>query len=228
MSSAIDNLRMKTFELQLPLQDDVLEQLQIGDIVFLNGLLFTGRIGFYGMLFDQGRKPPIDIRKYCNVNFHCSPAVAEISPGNYRITSMTGTASFRFARWMPDLLSQYGVKALIGKGGMQPEVYRSVFKDNKAVYLTTIGYGLGARYGRGIKRVVDVYWKKELGLAQAMWIIEAQKMGPFLVESDIQGNSLQEIAKRAVDEAFLPLMAGFPAPTLKRIGEAQAGEETTE
>jgi L(+)-tartrate dehydratase beta subunit len=217
---------METHQLQLPLMEDALARLKIGDIVFLNGLMFTGRVGFYRLLLDQGRKPPIDIGKDCNVNFHCSPAVAEVADGEYRITSMTGTASFRFAQWMPDLLGRYGVKAIVGKGGMQPEVYRSAFKDNKAVYLTTIGYGLGACYGRGIKRVVDVFWENELGLAQAMWIIEAKNMGPFLVESDILGNSLQEIAKQVVDQTYLPLTAGFPPPTLKRIGETRAGEET--
>jgi L(+)-tartrate dehydratase beta subunit len=216
---------MKEFNLDMPLKSADLVHLQIGDIVYLNGVMFTGRVGFYKMLFEENRLPPIDIRDTCNVNFHCSPAVAEISKDTYSITSVTGTASFRFAQWVPPLLKDFGVKAIIGKGGMQKEIYESAFRTNKAVYLTTVGYGLGAVYGRGVKRVADVFWKKELGLAQAMWILEVENMGPFLVDGDTSGASLQSIAKQEVDEIFLPLYRSFPEPTLKRKGEVNSEDE---
>lgn len=216
-------MRMKEIHLEMPLKEKDTSNLELGDIVYLTGLLFTGRVGFYRMLFEKKMPPPVDIKTDCNVNFHCSPAVAETSPGQYKIASLTGTASFRFSRWIPPLLKDYGVKAVIGKGGMQPEIYRSAFRKNKAVYLTTVGYGLGAVYGKGLKRVVDVYWKEELGLAQAMWILETEKMGPFLVESDVNGNSLMEAARQDINPVFNALYHGLPQPSLKRIGEISSG-----
>ena len=63
---------------------------------------------------------------------------------------------------------------------------------NNAIYLTTVGYGTGALLGRGIKRVAGVYWLEELGLAQAVWVLDVENFGPFLVESDLAGNSLFE------------------------------------
>ena len=57
--------------------------------------------------------------------------------------------------------------------------YKKYFAPRKAVYLTTIGYGTGALLGRGIERVVDVIWLEELGIAQAMWILQVRNFGPL-------------------------------------------------
>ena len=70
--------------------------------------------------------------------------------------------------------------------------YKQHFVPNGAIYLTTVGYGTGALLGRGIVRVKDVHWRKELGLAQAMWVLEVENFGPFIVESDRNGDSLFE------------------------------------
>src|SRR5262245_39872443 len=64
------------------------------------------------------------------------------------------------------------------------------FRRHGAIYLTTVGYGIGAIYGRDIRRVKDVFWKDELGLAQAIWVLEVENFGPFLVECDVEGRSL--------------------------------------
>ncbi|RMF92700.1 MAG: fumarate hydratase [Nitrospinota bacterium] len=225
VASSSDELGMREIRLQIPLQDADLQQLQLGDIVYLDGLIFTGRVGFYKRVLDEGQVPPIDIRNTCNVTFHCSPAVGEVAPGEYRISAVTATASFRFAKWIPQLLAQYGVKAVIGKGGMQEEIYQQAFRTHGAVYLTTVGYGLGAKYGRAIKRVVDVFWRQELGLAQAMWVLEVERLGPLLVECDTQGNSLQSLAQRELNIQFSSLYRRFPPPSLKRLGEIHSEEE---
>jgi L(+)-tartrate dehydratase beta subunit len=226
-SKNIDSLSLKEFHLEVPLQREDTEQLAAGDIVFLSGLIFTGRVRFYQWVLDQHHEPPIDIRGSCNVNFHCSPAASEPAPGQYRISAVTGTASFRFARWMEPLFTRYGVKAIIGKAGMQPEIYRDVFKRHHAVYLSTVGYGLGAMYGRSIRRVVDVYGKEELGLAQAMWVLEVEDLGPLMVDGDTKGNSLQALARDEVGRIFHPLLDRFPTPTLRRYGETAVPDEET-
>ena len=68
--------------------------------------------------------------------------------------------------------------------------YETVFAPRSAIYLTTVGYGTGALLGRGVKGVRDVYWIDDLGIAQAMWLFEVEKFGPFIVDSDLAGNSL--------------------------------------
>jgi L(+)-tartrate dehydratase beta subunit len=214
-----EQLRMREVHLQLPLTDTATRTLELGDAVFLSGLIFTGREGFYQQVFEQGLEPPLDLGHTCNVTFHCSPAVSEPHPGEYHIPSVTATASFRFAKYVPLLLERYGIRAVIGKGGMQEEVYQTAFRQHGAVYLTTVGYGLGATYGQGIRRVKDVLWKDELGLAQAVWVLEVEDFGPFLVECDVQGRSLFGLANAEVNETFEKLYEGLPQPALKRLGE---------
>jgi L(+)-tartrate dehydratase beta subunit len=211
---------LREVHLSIPLQDADLERLRLRDIVFLSGTIFTAREGAYEMLLERGIDPPIAIEALSNVTFHCSPAVRELPDQQYLITSATGTASFRFAKYMPGLIGPYGIKAVIGKTGMPLETYRDVFAPHHAVYLTTVGYGLGATYGRAIKRVVDVVWKEELGLAQAMWFIEVERFGPLVVESDTAGNSLFEDENRRVDEVLTGQYLKYQkAPVLKRLGE---------
>ncbi len=210
---------VREVQVRLPLTDAAARELQLGDAVFLNGLVFTGREGVYRQIFDLGVPPPLDLRQTCNVNFHCSPAVRETAPGVYHVSAVTATASFRFARHVPLLLERYGVKAVIGKGGMQEDLYQSCFRRHGAVYLTTVGYGIGALYGRGIRAVRDVFWKDELGLAQALWVLEVANFGPFLVECDTEGRSLFSRANAEVNTTFQRLYEGLPQPALKRLGE---------
>jgi L(+)-tartrate dehydratase beta subunit len=215
----LEKLDMREVQMQIPITKEDTRALKIGDIVFLNGLVFTGREGLYKKVFDDGHEPLIDIRNTCNVTFHCSPAVSEKSPGNYYIPSVTATASFRFDKYIPQLFERFGALAVIGKGGMQQEVYQSAFCKYEAVYLTTVGYGLGATYGKSIRRVKDVFWKKELGLAQAMWVLEVKNFGPFLVECDTQGRSLFAEANKEINKTFEKMYNDLPQPKLKRLGE---------
>ena len=156
---------------------------------------------------------------------NASPTVREAEPGVYHVPSITGTASFRFAKYMSEFLKRYKIRFLIGKGGMSSEVYKTCFQPNGAVYLTTIGYGMGAVYGRGILGVKDVAWKEELGLAQAMWVLEVEKFGPFIVECDTQGASLFEQVNDEINDKFLKLYEGLPKFAMKRMGEIVSAKE---
>jgi L(+)-tartrate dehydratase beta subunit len=88
-----------------------------------------------------------------------------------------------------------------------------------AIYLTTVGYGTGALLGRGIKEVKAAHWLDELGIAQAMWVFEVENFGPFLVESDLAGNSLFEANNRALAPRIEALYEGLGKPALSRYGE---------
>jgi L(+)-tartrate dehydratase beta subunit len=108
---------------------------------------------------------------------------------------------------------------IIGKGGMSESDYKTLFVPVGAVYLCTVGYGTGALLGRGIKRVREVHWLEELGIAQAMWVFEVDRFGPLLVDSDVEGNSLFERNNREINANLDRLYAGLKKPSLSRFGE---------
>lgn len=211
--------KLKQVRLTTPVSADDLAGLEIGSVVFIDGLIATGREGVYRHYIDGGHEPPIDFTRLTNVNFHCSPAAAIEPDGSYTVRAVTATASFRFARHLPTWFAKTGCKVIIGKGGMNPQHYRDIFVPAGAVYLTTVGYGTGALLGRGIRGVEGVNWLDELGIAQAMWILRVENFGPLLVESDLAGNSLFERNNAEVNANVQALYAGLKPPALSRYGE---------
>ncbi|HVR52779.1 MAG TPA: fumarate hydratase C-terminal domain-containing protein [Pseudorhodoferax sp.] len=210
---------MKVFHLNLPAQREDIAKLELGAAVYLHGLVYTAREGVYKKVLDENVPLPVDLRALSNVNFHCSPAAAPTEDGGYRVGAVTATASFRFSKWIPRWIEKTGCSILIGKGGMPAEDYKKVLAPGGAVYLTTVGYGTGALLGRGIRRVRDVQWLDELGIAQAMWIFEVENFGPFIVESDLDGNSLFAQHGEQINAGIQKLYAGLKPPALHRYGE---------
>lgn len=217
--SAGDGDELKTFHLQLPAKPEDIAKLELGAAVYLTGVIYTAREGVYKRVLEQGVPVPVDLASISNANFHCSPAASVNADGTYNVGAITATASFRFAKWMKRWLELSGCKLVLGKGGMPVEDYKEVLAPLGAVYLTTVGYGTGALLGRGIKRVRDVFWLDELGIAQAMWMFEVENCGPFLVESDLAGNSLFAQHNEQVNANIQALYAGLKPPALHRYGE---------
>lgn len=211
----------RTFHLTVPVSEADVRQLRAGDVVYLTGCIFTARDGVYDHMLRQGNEPPIDIRNEINVTTQSSPAGAEVAPGTYEVTSLQATAGFRYAQWMDDLLSRYGVRAVINKGGMSQELYREVFKKHGAVCLSTMPYGIGAVYGRAVTGVRDVIWKEELGMSEAMWLLEVEHLGPLLVEGDTLGNSYTADHAAEVNAPLHEIYRHLPELILKRFGEVQ-------
>ena len=216
---AAANQKLKQVRLDVPARAKDIATLEIGSIVYLDGIIYTGREGVYNRVVEQSEEIPLDLPAVSNVNFHCSPAAAIESDGSYNVGGVTATASFRFSKWMGRWFELSGAKIIIGKGGMSGQDYRNLFVPAGAIYLTTVGYGTGALLGRGIKRVVDVFWAKELGNAQAMWVFEVENFGPFLVDSDLEGNSLFEQQGQFINAKLESLYAGLKPPALSRFGE---------
>ena len=190
--------KLKSVRLTAPVRPEDIDALELGAVVYLDGVIYTGREGVYQRIIADGHAPPVDLASVSNVNFHCSPAASRRDDGTFKIGAVTGTASFRFTKWLTDWFELSGCKIIIGKGGMSEADYKTYFVPNGAVYLLTVGYGTGALLGRGIKRVRDVYWLDELGIAQAMWVLEVENFGPLLVDCDRAGNSLFEANNRAM------------------------------
>lgn len=210
---------MRTINLSTNPSREELEPLQIGDVVYLEGVVYTGREGVYMKVLEDGVELPLKLPAVSATNFHCSPAAAERAPGEYVVSAVTATASFRFSKWLEDWFKVSGAKLIIGKGGMNPKDYKDYFVPNGAVYLTTVGYGTGALLGRGVKTVRDVHWLAELGIAQAMWVLEVKAFGPFIVESDLRGNSLFERENARIAKNLDAAYEGTRPAVLKRFGE---------
>lgn len=207
-------IRLKTE----PSRED-LAQLQLGDVVYLDGTVYTAREGVYRRACEEDIPLPLDLPLESGANFHCSPAATIEDDGSYNMGAVTATASFRFSKWIGKWLEISGAKLILGKGGMSAEDYRTHFVPHGAIYLTTVGYGTGALLGRGVKRVKNVFWREELGLAQAMWLIEVENFGPFIVESDLAGNSLFERENAKISANLDKVYEGTRPAVLKRFGE---------
>lgn len=212
---------VKSYRLSIPLSEQDVAPLRVGDFVYLDGLIHTGRALVYEHVLRNGAVPPIDLAARSNVQMHSAPAGVPDArmPGGYRVSSIQATASFRYWKWVPEYVDKFGIRAIIGKGGMDHAIYRDVFTRTKTVFLTTVGYGVAALYGRAIKGVHGVYWKEELGLPEAMWVIEVENLGPFIVDGDVTGASLAAQAIEQVNPNFKRAYAGLPQHILKRIGE---------
>ena len=214
----------REWELACPLVSSDIEKLAAGDLVYLSGPVYTARDGVYKHMLIDGNAPPIDLQELTNVSLQSSPAGVEVAPGEFEVASLQATAGFRYAQYMPQLLEQYGVKAVVGKAGMSEQVYQEVFRKHGAVCLTTMGYGLGAIYGRAIKKVLGVYWVEELGISEALWTFEVDRLGPLLVEGDIHGNSFFTQVNADINRQLSALYDGLKAPVYGRIGEEQKPE----
>ena len=221
----LDQVRMDEVHLTTPVPDADLARLKLGDVVYLSGALYTAREGVYRKVVDQGQGLPPGVAELTNVNFHCSPAASVRADGTYAVEAVTATASFRFGRSFPKWFERSGSRVIVGKAGLTETAYREWFVPAGAVYLTTVGYGLGATYGRAIRRVIDVHWLRELGIAQALWVLEIDRLGPFLVEGDREGRSLFALANREINVRLAEVYRELPPPALSRFGETLSRED---
>ena len=220
----MSQVQNREWHLTCPLEQGDIEKLAAGDLVYLSGPVYTARDGVYKHMLVDGNRPPIDLQGLTNVSLQSSPAGVEVSPGEFHVASLQATAGFRYAQYMPQLLEEFGVKAVVGKAGMSEQIYQDVFRKHGAICLTTMGYGLGAIYGRAIKEVLGVYWVEELGISEALWTFEVDQLGPLLVEGDVQGNSFFTKVNEGINQQLGLLYEGLKPPVFGRMGEEQRPE----
>ena len=94
--------KLKEVRLTTPVTDGQLRALAIGTVVYIDGVIYTGREGVYKKVIADGTAPPEDFSTLGNVNFHCSPAATVEADGSLNVGAVTATASFRFSKWMAD------------------------------------------------------------------------------------------------------------------------------
>jgi fumarate hydratase, class I len=175
--------------LQAPISEEQVRALKVGDVVLVSGRMYTGRDAVHAHLMKNS--PPVDLRG--SVLYHCGPVVVKNADGGYRVTAAGPTTSIREEPYQADILDRYGVRVVIGKGGMGGKTLAGLQKSG-GVYLNAIG-GAAQFYARCIDRVAGVSLL-EFGTPEAMWHLDVTDF-PAIVTMDAHGNSLHKDVEQA-------------------------------
>jgi len=173
--------------LKTPLSEKDVRDLKIGETIFLDGVIYTGRdeVHIHALEYlEKGKKIPVDFKG--SALFHCGPIMRKVGE-KWEVVAAGPTTSSRMNSLEPQFIEKFGPGAIIGKGGMsQPTV--DAMKKFGCVYLAITG-GAAVLAAKGIKSVSGVEWY-ELGMPEAIWIMNADNFGPLTVAIDAHGNSL--------------------------------------
>lgn len=185
--------------LNMPLTDDTIRSLKVGDPVLLNGIMITGRDAAHKWMVDtfikKTREPSGDdlevyeaIKPLLNgsVIYHCGPVVAGLDTKQYKFVAAGPTTSIREEPYQGIVMKHFNVKGVIGKGGMGPKTLVAC-QDVPGVYLHAIG-GAASLIAQSVTRVLGVY-KLDFGVPEAMWVTEIKDF-PVVVTMDSHGGSL--------------------------------------
>jgi fumarate hydratase subunit beta len=187
--------------LRTPIGLEEIKKLEVGDVVYINGVVFTARDSAHLRALEwikEGKKLPIDFNGA--VVYHCGPLVKRVDD-DWLVLSAGPTTSARMNESTRELLNFVDSIVIIGKGGMDVD-----FKG-KGVYLAYTG-GCGALASKSIKRVKGVHWL-DLGMPEAIWVFEVEMFGPCVVAIDCRGNNLYERVKAEVEERSKKLKRGI-------------------
>jgi fumarate hydratase class I len=169
--------------LQAPISEAEIRSLKVGDVVLISGRMYTGRDAVHSYLMKHD--PPVDLGG--GALYHCGPVAVKDGDG-WRITAAGPTTSIREEPYQADIIRKYGIRAVIGKGGMGAKTLGAL-KEAGAVYLNAIG-GAAQFYARCIERV-DGVSLTEFGTPEAMWHLQVRDF-PAIVTMDAHGNSLHK------------------------------------
>jgi len=167
--------------INLPVNNEEINKLRIGDIFYLSGTLVTGRDKVYYRIAEDGCVPPVDLKG--SAIYHAGPIVREAR----ELVSIGPTTSARMEKWAADFMAKTGIKVMIGKGGMG-EKTAAACREYGTIHCVYPG-GCAVLGASQIERIENCFWK-ELGMAECMWVIKSCKLGPLIVSIDTQGNNL--------------------------------------
>lgn len=175
---------MSDYVLQTPLTEADIRKLQLEDSVILNGTLFGIRDATQIRIFDEGIAPPADLTGA--VCLHTAAGVRKLPNGRYEKISIGTTTSTRMDRFVPGLLEKYGVRAVVGKGGLLAGSVDAMKKFG-GVYLAIVG-GAAALETTQIEEIEEVWWEDLM--PECLWKFRVKEFGPLTVAIDAHGNSL--------------------------------------
>ena len=183
---------MAEHSLKPPLSEADIRKLQLGDSVLIEGHIFGIRDATQIRIFDEGVAPPADLSG--SVCLHTAPGVKKGSNGKYEKVSIGTTTSTRMDRFVPGLLETYGVRAIVGKGGLlQGSI--DAMKKFGGVYLAIVG-GAAALQTMQIEEIEQVWWEDLM--PESLWKFRVRNFGPLIVAIDSHGNSLYQQVQKLV------------------------------
>jgi L(+)-tartrate dehydratase beta subunit len=195
---------MANFSFQTPLTEADMRQLHVGDSVLLDGVVFGVRDANLMRVFDGKTPPPVDWRGAALL--HTAPNVKKIGPGQYEPISVGTTTSMRMDRFTEGLLRDYGVRAILGKGGLSAKS-AEFMATYGACYLSVTG-GAAAMETLQVEKIEKVFWEDLM--PECIWQFRFRGLGPLTVGIDTHGGNLQlEVQKRAEQKT---------AELLRRLG----------
>jgi len=200
-----------TRNLQIPISDEEVRSLSVGDSVLLSGVMVTGRDAVHKWLIDtfikKTRQPAgDDLEVYAALKpmlnggliYHCGPVVGGLDTRQYRFVAAGPTTSIREEPYQGDVMRHFNLKGAIGKGGMGPKTLAAC-QEVPGVYLHAIG-GAASLIAETVTRVLGVY-KLEFGVPEAIWVIEVKDF-PVVVTMDAHGNSLHSTVRQHSKEVL--------------------------
>lgn len=183
-------------KLKYPFCEDEVRALKAGEVVSINGKIWTGRDRFHKHFADGGQLP-VDFRD--GALFHCGPVVVKNPDNSWRVVAGGPTTSVRENPYEPAFIEKTGVRLIIGKGGMNAQVLDAC-KKHGAVYLQAVG-GAAAVTAQAIQRVDNVYFLDEFGAAEACWEFTVKDFR-CVVGMDSHGVSLFDKVARESKKVF--------------------------
>jgi fumarate hydratase subunit beta len=201
--------------LTVPISEEAIGALHVGDQVHLSGVIVTARDAAHKLMIEKFIQAP-QIAEHADlyarlkellaggVIYHCGPVVRQDVQDRWHFVAAGPTTSIREEPYEAEVIQHFGLRAVIGKGGMGPKTLQAC-QDYKAVYLHAIG-GAASLIASSVQEVVDVYQKDELGVPEAFWVIRVEDF-PAVVTMDSHGNSLHaEVKERST--AIFQTLAG--------------------
>ncbi len=201
-------------EITIPITDETIRSLSVGEPVELSGVMLTGRDVVHKWMVEtfikETRQPQGDdlqvyeeIRKYLDqgVLYHCGPVVSGIETKEYKFVAAGPTTSIREEPYQADVMKHFHIRGVIGKGGMGPKTLQGCV-DTPGVYFHAVG-GAATFLAQTVQKVLGVYKLEEFGVPEAMWVIDVRKF-PVVVTMDSHGQSkhslLEESSQKILDD----------------------------
>ncbi len=182
--------------MKLPLTVEEVRRLSLGDIVYLSGALYTARDEAHLRMLEhkrEGKPIPVDLEG--SAIFHCGPIMERRGDG-WRVVAAGPTTSSRMNSMEPQTIREFGIRAVVGKGGMDNNTVKAM-QEHGCVYLAITG-GAAVLAAKGVKEVKGVHWL-DLGMPEAFWVLEVEGFGPLTVAVDAHGHSLYEMVDKEVE-----------------------------
>lgn len=204
---------MSSFKLTVPIADEDIRALHVGDTVFLNGIVVLGRDAAHKFMvetFVRNPAPPEEAELYSELKklldggviYHCGPVVKKHEDGSYSFVAAGPTTSIREEVYEPEVIEHFNLKGVIGKGGMGPNTLKAC-QSQPAVYFHAIG-GAASLIAQSVKEVVTVH-KLEFGVPEAMWVIRVEDF-PVVVTMDSHGQSIHDQVEARSKEKLAELI----------------------